>query len=253
MRISCLLPVYNAFPQNARLVNEAVQCFVMQTHSDKELIICNDTPGQSLSLAASIPGVVVYNLPDRFPTLGGKLQWMCDQASGDALCRWDFDDISHPLRLAFSEERMGDLLEWRPSNYWFSYRSFDDPLGFTEVVSPANTHVMALWRREVLDRIGGYPAEFSGNEDSVFNDRLRLAGISANDAERLSREDIFYFYRWGTNSIHLSGKGGGAPDNPMQPHYDEIGTRPIVSSTFYIHPAWQRNYVTDFATVAALS
>ena len=234
MRISCLMPTFNrAGRPTFYLVCEALESFLRQDWPDKELIICNDTPGQRLTFAH--PQVKVFNL-DRLPNLSAKIQFMIDNASGDAFCRWDDDDISLPHRLSYSAAKLGDGLEWRASNYYF------DPGHYHEVDGAANSHVMSLWRRETLARIGGqYPPGYSGYEDQAFNRALAAAGISKSGV-RIPKADIYYVYRWATGSNHLSGKGGGPADNPHQAHWDELGRKPIAVGEYALTPYWRRNY-----------
>ncbi len=236
--ISCLMPTYNRFPKNKHLVNEAIQSFLLQDYKDKELIVCNDTPGQKL--IGNFPNVKIFNVEERFPTLSDKLTWMIDKAKGDILCRWDDDDICLPHRLSLSMEKLGDGLEWKAANYWYC------PLNDVKYVEhPGNTHCMAVWRREVLDLIGGYPPKASGWEDQAFNHKIFNAGISDWLGEVLPAEEIFYLYRWGVSDRHLSGTGGG--NNGMQNHYDNIGSMPIAKDLFYLDPEWEADYLAKAA------
>ena len=229
MLISCLSPTYNRYPRLPFLLEEAVECFLRQDHADKELLICNDTPGQTLVF--DHPQVRVLNVPERFPSLGLKLRHMIELASGDLLCRWDDDDLSLPHRLSYSAARLGSNLEWRAANHWF-----DDGHRLREVTRPGNTHLMSLWRREVLDRLDGYPTFPLGGEDQAFNSGLARAGIAPRDGGDVLRPDeIFYVYRWNTGSQHLSGRSDGG-DNPHLPHWEAIGRQPIVRGTFRIEP-----------------
>lgn len=232
--ITCLMPTYNRCPDNKYLIDESLESFLLQDYEDKELIICNDTPKQELNF--SHEGVRVFNLPERFPTLSDKLTWMINQARGDVLCRWDDDDISLPHRLSYSMEKLGDSLEWRPANYWYC-----PPNKTIHTKHPGNTHCMAVWRREVLDKIGGYPPKASGWEDQAFNKAIYDAGISPFLGEEIPVEDIFYLYRWGVSPNHLSGTGGG--EKGLQRHYDEIGFLPIKDAIFDLTPAWGMHYI----------
>lgn len=72
MRVSCLCPTYNRAPNLLHLVEEAIESFSRQDYPDKELIVCNDTPGQQLEF--SHPQVRVLNVPERFATLSDKIQ-----------------------------------------------------------------------------------------------------------------------------------------------------------------------------------
>lgn len=247
MLVSCLLPTFNRFSNHlAFLVNEAVQSFLIQDYPDRELIICNDTPNQLLHF--NHPQVKVYNLSERFPTLGNKLQWMISQAQGDYLCRWDDDDLSLPWRIKHSVGRLfkvphptvpfheGDALtlEWRPENHWF-YRSAQD---IQETRHPGNTHVMAIWHRDIIADYPGEPCP-SGLEDQTYNTHLWKLGYP-RFGNLLDPRDIFYIYRWGTGSQHLSGAGGG---NIMQHTYDKIGNYYVAHGNFKIEPVWQRDYI----------
>jgi cellulose synthase/poly-beta-1,6-N-acetylglucosamine synthase-like glycosyltransferase len=231
--VSCLMPSFNRYPTYGHLVEEAAESFLQQDYPEKELLVCNDTPGQELISQDS--RIRVFNLPQRLPHLTDKIQFLIEQACGDLLCRWDDDDISLPWRLSLSVSRLGERLEWRADNYWY-YPIGSQPI---EVRRPGNTHTMALWRREVLTIIGGYPAARSGGEDQDFNAAVEQAGLSAN-GEVLPPSEIFYFYRWGVSPHHLSGAGGGP--TRIQQHYERIGASSIVSSAFEIRPHWRQDY-----------
>lgn len=243
MKISCLMPTYNRCPDYQVLVEEALECFLSQTYDDKELIICNDTPGQKLIF--DHPQVKVLNLHARFPTLSDKLQWMIDNSSGDVLCRWDDDDISLPHRLEYSITKLGHDLEWRAENYWYC------PLEDTKYVEhPGNTHTMSVWRREVLNHFGGsYPEKASGWEDQQFNIQLSRAGIN-NAGDIIPIEDIFYLYRWGVSDRHLSSQGAGTKEG-LQSHYDKIGERDVHQEEFLLEPHWEEDYIHRAEKAAA--
>ncbi len=235
MLISCLCPTFNRYPQLGFLLEEAVECFLRQDHPNKELLILNDTPGQKLAFAH--PQVRVFNSERRLPDLSAKIQYLIDRADGDLLCRWDDDDLSLPWRLSYSLAKLGDELEWRPENFWFA--SGDAP--WKEDHHPGNTHVMALWRRAALELMGGrYPAGFSGGEDLSFNRLLAEAGRPPR-GELLPAGEMFYVYRWGTGSRHLSGVSDGSA-RPHQAHWDALGRLPIARGTFEVRPHWRREY-----------
>lgn len=254
MLVSCLLPTYNRIPRLTFLLEEAIECFIRQSYKEKELIICNDTPGQTIKFIH--PQVRVINRSYRFPTLGEKLHWMLEQAQGEYICRWDDDDLSLPWRLSTSVARLyGDTSsprdyaapkttplhkEWRPENHWYF------PKGglIEETKHPGNTHIAAIWHRDIILNAGvkypGRPCP-SGLEDQTFTSHLRSLGYP-NFGDLLPLEDIFYMYRWGTGSCHLSGKGGG---ETMQRTYAELGTRQPLQGEFTIEPRWHGNYLAD--------
>jgi hypothetical protein len=238
--ISCLCPTFNRFTgtHSTFLMNEAVESFLNQSIPggvDRELIVLNDTPNQRIEY--DHPKVKIINLDERMPTLSDKLVRMIEVAQGDFLCRWDDDDINLPWRLKFSLEKLLECGqdEWRPSNYWY------DDGDLHHVDRPGNTHVMALWKRSILDRIGGYPAGLSGNEDQAFNKRVHEIGIREH-GDHLAIADIFYLYRWGVSHWHLSGQADWSSPSPHQGHWDSIGKRTIQHGTFTLRPHWRHDY-----------
>jgi len=232
--VSCLCPTFNRPPDNQWMLEEAVESFLRQDYADKELIVCNDTPGQTLVCDA--PGVRVLNVPGRFTTLSDKLRWMIRRARGEVLCRWDDDDVCLPPRLSYSMARLADFPEWRSANYWY-YPASEQRL--IHNIGHGNSHICSVWRREVLERIGGYPEGLSGIEDQAFNRALESASISR--CEPIPVADVFYLYRFGLGR-HLSQQAGGSIDNPHQPHYDQIGQRPVQPGRYELRPHWRQDY-----------
>lgn len=227
MHVTCICPTFNR--ANLRwLLDESVECFLRQDYEDSDLLICNDTPGQTVVF--DHPRVRIINLPYRFPNLGQKLRFMLDEAKGPAICRWDDDDISFPWRLSLSVENLGDKYEWRAENHWYYPRT-----EFSETRHPGNTHVFSIWRKELL-RWFKYPVTKSGAEDQAFNNLLWDIGMPRR-GDLLPRDKIFYVYRWNTGSNHLSGH----PE--MQVNYENIGKAPIPNETVEIQPKWVEDYL----------
>lgn len=237
--ISCLCPTFNRYPQLGFLLEESVECFLRQGHADKELLILNDTPRQKLVYSGpEARRIRIFNSELRLPDLSAKIQYLIDRAHGDVFCRWDDDDLSLPWRLSYSLAKLGDQPEWRPENFWFA----SGEQQWREDHHPGNTHVMAIFRRAAVDLIGGtYPAGFSGGEDLTFNRLLAQAGRPRG--ELIPTAEMFYVYRWGTGSRHLSGISDGSP-RPHQAHWDALGRLPIKQGTFAIRPHWRRDYAS---------
>lgn len=230
--VSCLCPTFNRAPKDFWLLEEAVESFLRQDYPHRELIVCNDAPGQTLRFEH--PQVRVFNVPERFDSLSSKLIWMINQARGDVFCRWDDDDISLPHRLSYSLEKMGSGVEWRAGNRWYNNGSL------SVVEHPGNTHAFSIWTRGALDKISGYPPDRSGDEDKAFTAELIKAGFP-RQGEIIPVDELFYIYRWNTGSVHLSGSGGGTEKNLER--YRQLGEAPILKGEFTIRPHWKRNYV----------
>lgn len=227
MRVTCLCPTFNR-ANILWLLEEAVESFLRQDYEDRELLICNDTPGQTLVFEH--PKVRIINLPFRFPSLGQKLRYMIGEASGEAFCRWDDDDISLPWRISLSVEKMADRYEWRAENHWYYPKT-----EFRETRHPGNTHVFSIWRKAVLNFFR-YPVTVSGAEDQAFTQLLIQAGFPPR-GELLPRDKMFYLYRWNTGSAHLSGHPN------MDEHYKLLGQRPIPQGVFQLSPKWKEDFV----------
>lgn len=245
--IGCILLTYNRFSGDRDfLLSESVESFLRQTYQDAVLLICNDTPGQKLHVAAELQQRVrVFNFDQRFPFLTDKIQAMIDQNSDcDMFCRWDDDDISLPNRLALSYKRLSaeNRLEWRPTNYVWSTA----PGRYQVISHPGNTHVMSLWKRQVLESFpdGKYPQRISGWEDQTFNQYLSKFHVPQSQGEQIAEREITYVYRWGSSDRHLSGRSNGAKES-LQAHYDFIGEQAIRSGDFMIKPYWKRDYEAD--------
>lgn len=233
--ISCLMPTYNRFPDLNWIVNEAVESFLRQDFVKAELIICNDTPGQTL--AFDHPRVRVFNLKERFSNLCEKIQFMIDRSRGEMLTRWDDDDISLPHRLSYSFDKLGDSLEWRPENYWYND---EVPFGLLKrACHVGNTHVMSLWCYGVLGLMGGsYPKGLSMGEDQAFNQAVARAGIRRL-GEVIPDDEMFYIYRWDKRFRNLSSKTTGLHDGS---HYEAIGQETIKTGAYVIRPKWSCDY-----------
>lgn len=246
MKVSALMPTYDR-GDRMEVVEEAIESFLRQDYDERELIVCNDCPSQKLIFDHEL--VKIFNVNERFKTLSDKIEFMLSAADGEAFCRWDDDDICAPHRLSMSVEKLGNGMEWKPANYWCSLNSRAEDLKLQELLFSGNCHIMALWTREALDAIGGYPSALSGIEDQAFNKALERAGISrVLEAEILPLDQIFYLYRWGTGTVHLSGKSSGDQSNPHQAHWDEIGSRiPSRSGDIELVPHWSRDYVAEMA------
>lgn len=239
MFVSCLMPTFNRAPSLLHLVEEAIESFLRQSYKDSELLICNDAPGQKLTLDIDNPRIKIFNLDSRLETLSDKLQFLIDQSTAKTLgtygafCRWDDDDISLPNRLAHCVRyiQATGALEYRAESYWY------DTGTLREVHSPGNTHITGVWTNDALKKIGGkYPPKRCGDEDQMFNRLLAEAGINTS-GEILEKKDFFYIYRWATGSRHLSGSA------PLICHYAALGAAPIEQGTFVLRPRWYRNYV----------
>ena len=240
-KVSCLCPTYNRIPDYKFLIEETINSFILQDYPNKELIIINDTPEQTLEF--NHPDVVVINLPRRCTSLGEKYNLGVTQASGDLLCTWEDDDIMLPWRLSKRVEVIGDLDYWNPKKYWFvdnGKLSHDHPIGVG--------HNGSIFTRKAFDLVGGYP-HVSGGQDTKMDYFLQYHPQVKKATHDLIVRDWFYIYRWGIQPVHLSGIA------PHDPWYKEIGNMKTEKGHFRLESRWQKDYVkyiTDYMRLYGL-
>lgn len=220
--ITCLMATYNRYPKDGWLLEEAVQCFRDQDYPNKELLILNDTPGQELVLDKPDPQVHIINFPQRFQCLGYKFQYGIAAAKGSLFCMWDDDDLNLPHRLTWSMRILGDSLAWFPTNALYR----DGCYPAQEVIGPGNTQAMGIWRREAIEKIGGFPIFPKVSWDQDILAAMRHKDICKES--KLDRSEHYYVYRWGTNSWHLSGV------RDVNQSYKEIAAMPVEKGVFAI-------------------
>lgn len=202
--VSCLCPTYGrpSHEGGLRLLSEAIECFLAQDYPNdrRELIVLNDCPAQDLWTLHQYPGLKIFNLDHRVPTLGEKYNVMVrDLSQGEILLPWEDDDLSLPWRISQAVERLqGGYGYFNPQRSWFfvdgKYHA-DHAHGYC--------HNASAFTREAFDLTGGYPA-ISGAQDAVMDQRLKWVSPVA---PRLSDDpnEWSYVYRWGMQPYHLSG------------------------------------------------
>jgi O-antigen biosynthesis protein len=114
--VSCIMPIRN----REAFVPAAVDCFLKQTYSNKELIILDDSDvSSSVELCSAWP--VKHVLVTQMP-IGTKRNYCCELAQGEIICHFDSDDWSTPDRISDQVARLtrtgkpvtgyGTLLFW---------------------------------------------------------------------------------------------------------------------------------------------
>ena len=89
--------------ERVQLAQRAIRSFQNQTYPNKELLILDDDPDDTLYqwvTALNDPTITYVRLSNTGKTLGGLRNLAVEKASGAYVCQWDDDDLSHPNRLA---------------------------------------------------------------------------------------------------------------------------------------------------------
>lgn len=231
-KIACLTPTYNRFPNFGWLLEECVESFLRQHYPNKELLICNDTPGQLLKF--NHPQVRIFNLSKRFDNVGQKISFMMDHTDANVFARMDDDDCYLPWHLTQLMDKMGSQLEWHPDSHLFMHNG-----KASLVTDNLNSHASAIFRREVVEKIGGYPGEPPGREDQIFNELLIKNGLEHQRCV-FSLENVSHVYRLYDEGKHLSAR---KPNQTRTERWAELGAFPIQTGEFEIRPHWRQNYI----------
>lgn len=177
MKIAAVCVTYKRPYSLARLIG----CFEAQTHPDRELVILDDA-GQYEDQEG--PGWRLKSLAERLPTLGEKRNAALAMVSPDveAVAVWDDDDCYLPHALAACADSLATASWIRPGLIYIA--NGDRSLVRYRTYTGSRRHMLfhAAWafRRDLLDRIGGYDCVGCG-EDQRLMRKLLLAGIPDAD------------------------------------------------------------------------
>ncbi len=241
MKVSCLCPTYNRVPGWTHLLEEAIESFLRQDYKNKELLILNDNPAQSLQCDA--PDVTIINLNRRFSSLGEKYNALVALANGKLLAPWEDDDISLPWRLSTSIRALAvtGASYYNPRRYWFYANGVyhhKHPMGVG--------HSCSVYTKSAFDVVRGYKA-ISGAQDSeidtLLRSRIPTVGSLEDQSIELNRAKWFFIHRWDTGAMHLSGNGGNDSS------YKAIGQQQYTTGTYKLTPHWRRDYLKDIQDI----
>lgn len=214
------------------LLNEAVQSFLMQDYGNKELVIVNDTPGQTVNF--SHPEVIVMNCPERFKSLGAKRNAAIHRSTGDYLFVWDDDDIHLPWRLSqgvrWFQEHQFDYCG--TAKYWYSERNTH----YTGESAPVlGAMCSASYTRDAVCDVP-YRNISVCEDQKLVADFLRLKKKTGAGHCPLSEAAVIY--RWNYLANHVSGY-------PNNQGYEILGRKEYPPHDIYIDPFWQKDYVVE--------
>lgn len=232
--VSCICPTYG----RVELLEEAIESFLRQDYpGQKELVILNDYGGQTLHF--DHPEVRVVNVPQRLHSIGEKYKMAVGLASHDLLFVWHDDDIYLPHRLSYSVSHLGTHKDYyRAEKAWFWDQG--------QVSGPDENlfHGGSCWRRELFDRVQGYP-HINNGYDQGFEQQCRSVAPSTLYVHSIRAADIYYIYRWGgTGSYHTSTMGVGKVGYQGVETYvaQQAQSGAIPQGEVQLHPHWRTDY-----------
>ena len=211
--VSVIMPAYNVEPY----LSEAIDSVLAQTYTDFELVIVDDgsTDG-SRAIAEQYRArhpdrIVVVSQENR--GLAGARNTALRVASGQVFALLDSDDgwaptfLEAQMRLLDAQGdvaivtgnafNLGGPEDGRPA------RPVPDPRPAPDLVTilrdETAVFIMSLFRRDVVDRVGGFDEQFRTNEDYDFWIRAAFAGFKF-----LRNPEPLGFYRRHANSLSSS-------------------------------------------------
>lgn len=183
------------------LLEEAIESFLRQGGIiGAEMVIVNDNP--EVEYVYSHPAIKIFNVKERFPSIASKLEWGYKQCQNNYIYRLDDDDLLAPSALHNAIETimdkviMTEILKTQPYDIYRSKDHFFFVNNKFEKIS-SNINNGNIYTKKYLDRItwpdksGDEDAYITFGRDALINDNVPTSMI----------------YRWGMNTLHISGMG----------------------------------------------
>lgn len=202
-----MCPTFGRFPAHGHLLGHSVWCFTRQKYDNKEMVILNDAPNQTL--VCSVPGVRVINCPSRFRSLGEKRNALIAHSRGEILLPWDDDDIHLSGRMSQAAEMLDGFEYWNPQASWYV-----NPVETSGKMSHAHKH--GVCHNASAFRAGAvWYDPVSGGEDRKADIRAKVYK-NHNPRNLISDPESWqYIYRFGVGK-HIS----SVPEEKSQAEYD---------------------------------
>jgi glycosyltransferase involved in cell wall biosynthesis len=193
--VSCICPTYG----RVALLEEAVHSFLRQDYpGEKELIIVNDTPAQTLEF--DHPHVHIINFPRRLHSIGEKYKAAVGLCTHSLIFVWHDDEIYLPHRLSHSVHRLWQIapklnpdrrkMYLRPDMVW----QWQDgrPGGPVQAARSGSS----CYTRELLAAVRGY-AHIDQDYDLELEARFKEHYPAAVTLYSATPEEVHTIYRGG--------------------------------------------------------
>lgn len=228
-KVTCAMSTYNRCTQPDRFVDEAVESFLRQDYPNKELIVFNDCPGQTLKF--DHPQVKVVNAPTRCWCLAEKRNRCTRLGTGELVMQWDDDDIYLPWAITSLAKTLGESPFVAVKGYYYSEKN--------KIKEKPNRIAgnCVMYTRAFFEELGGYRIPLCVGVDG---DLLRRVG---DKMRWVSDVEPFLIYRWGNGLHHVSGQSAKSDFDRSQ--WLAAGKVPVQKGEFAIRPTWMRDYVAD--------
>jgi len=175
------------------LLEEAIQSFLEQEFtSECEMVIINDNA--EVDYIYNHPKVRIINHKERFPSISAKIEWGYKQCKYDYIYRLDDDDLLTPWALKNAridiQNNPGNDIYRSKGMYFFVNNIFEKELG--------NINNGNIYTKAYLDRIKWPDTSFAEDSDITFHKNGKIYESKLKNT---------MIYRWGMNTLHISGMG----------------------------------------------
>lgn len=209
------------------LLEEAIQSFLSQELEGCEMVIINDN--KDVDYIYEHPNVRVINHKERFPSISSKLEWGYKQCKYDYIYRLDDDDLLTPWALSNAK------LDIESNHGYDIYRSKGMYFFVNNIYNGENSNINNgnIYTKSYLDRIK-FPDK-SGDED---------VDITFHNNGKIYESTLKHtmIYRWGMNTLHISGMGQ-QPNNVILEQADKVLNN--TKGDIHIHPHFDNDYYSQ--------
>jgi glycosyltransferase involved in cell wall biosynthesis len=175
------------------LLEEAIQSFLAQENPPEcEMVVINDNA--EVDYVYNHPKVRIINHKERFPSISAKLQWGYQQCQGEYIYRLDDDDLLAPWALHNVQTDIDN-------NPGFDvYRSKGMYFFVNNIFERENSNINNgnVYSKAYFDRIAWPDTSIGEDADITFHK-------NGNIYESKLKNTMLY--RWGMNTLHISGMG----------------------------------------------
>jgi glycosyltransferase involved in cell wall biosynthesis len=201
--VSVIMAAYNA----EQYVADALESVRAQDWQPLEVVVVDDgSTDRTAEIVRSFPEVVYVRQENAGPSAARNAA--VARSTGELVANFDSDDLLPPSRVRLQAEylvahpEVGACFgrqEWLNAPEWMARDSVYGDLDGIPLSS-------AMFRREVLDRLGGYDPSFVHGEDMDLLVRMREQGIAYHVLP-----DVVLFRRYHEASL----TGGRSPHTPL--------------------------------------
>lgn len=181
------------------LLEEAIKSFLSQdVRNNFEMVVINDNPEVDY-IFENHRNVRIINHKERFPSISAKIEWGYKQCKHDFIYRLDDDDLLTPWALRNVkqdiEEHPGFDIYRSKGMYFFMNNKYEKQ---SSNINNGNVYAKSYLNRIVFpDKSGDEDVDITfGNNASIYESKLKDTMI----------------YRWGMNTLHISGMGKQSND-----------------------------------------